>query len=243
MQTIFDKIPPLSKIEKCHDEITISCAPGMDVLKKAILKFHEKFYFKTFVMDDEKTIFTIRNKEILQPTNTKVIVNDIPKHLNIYEKNISFSDYPLGGIELKHLFTFIKGFVCSKDKYFIHPRGNYYVLIDENTVERYIYLPEYPSYIKELNQYVEKYKADLMMNKFEKWYTWYDCSGIQEFEKYYSTDFILYDTKTKKCFIKTRVHFSNRFICLIPKFKHIDLKKVVEIINNSGSTNLKTIIY
>ena len=245
MKTIFDKIPPLSKVEKCKELITISCEPGMDVVKKAILKFQEHFIFKTFVMNDEKTTFTMIKKIDSFSKQVQVILNDVPKYLNIYEKSVSFSEHPHEGVELKHLFKFIKGFVCSKDKYFIHPRGNYYVLVDETKVERYIYLPEYPCCIKEFNEHVEKYKDDLMMNKIENWFTWYDCSDIKEFEKNYNSDFILYDTKTKKAFIKSSVHFSNRFICLIPLHINIDLKKVVERINNSEptSTQLKTITY
>lgn len=241
MQTIFDKIPPLSKIENCEDVITISCPPGMDILKKAIFRFHEKFIFLTFDMDDVKTTFTMEKKINFQE---KVVVNGVPKYLNILEKTFSFSDRQWENIELKYLFNFIKGFTCAKDKLFIHPRGNYYVLVGEDKVERYIYVPdEYPCFIKEFNEHLEKHKADLMMNKFDKWYTWYDSSGIEEFEKHYNTDFILYDTKTKKAFIKTLIHFSNRYICLIPLYKDIDLKKVVQNINNSNGINLKTIVY
>ena len=163
MESHFDKVPSLSKLEKCYGLITIKCPPGMDTLKKTILKFKDLYIFYSFIMDEVHTLITMRSGRY---QSHNILLNGKEMYLNIIDKEISLSEEPYQGITLKKLFHFYKGFTCPKDRYFIHPQGNYYVLEDDDEIERYIYTEEYPisKYFNNFNIHLEKYKADLMMN-------------------------------------------------------------------------------
>jgi hypothetical protein len=241
MPTTFDKPPPLSKLAKCNSYIVIHCPPGMDNLKKYILKYRPEYSIESVEMDDEKSSMTIIRSYFQDDV---IEINGVKKFFNIVGKQVCLGDTRYEGMMLKDLFHFYKGFICPKDKYFKCDFGNYYILNDKDEIERYLYIPknDYPCCIKKFNEHVEKYKADLMMNKMEDWYTWFDIGKMHEFEKHISTDFIIYNTKKKNAFIKHKVHFPKHMTGLVPKIKGIDLKYIVSLINNSNDSNIKNIV-
>jgi hypothetical protein len=241
--TTFDKLPNLSKLAICFGDVIINCSPDVEILRKAILRYHESHVFKSIDMTDEILKIIMRRKNSNDDYTYTLDVNGEKKFLNVWDKEYSFTDEKHSGVPFNNLFHIFKGFVSPKDRLFIHPKGNYYVVENEDKIERYIYLPEgdYPCCIPEFNEHVEKYKADLMMNNFHKWYTWSNASKIDEFEKHFGKEFILYDTRSKKSFIKKSVHFSDKIVCLIPRDDTINLKKYVAFLNETKPKNINNI--
>jgi len=244
----FDKLvlkkPTLSKIETylckllLHGTLEVTCPPDFKKLVKPILKLHRDGCFTHFDMNEERIIFTFQKNK---SQTEKVLVNDEEMYLNIFDDKVSLTKNSFEGFKIKDLFHIYKGFVCSKDKLFKHEKGNYYVITAPDKIERYIFTPEYPCCIPYFNEHLEKHKADLMMIKFENWNSWYDIKDMYTFEKTFNRKFILYDTKTKKTQIKKSVHFSDRFIGLVPKSEKINLEEICQKIEESHENNIKNI--
>jgi len=144
--------------------ILVICPPGMDNLKKYILKYRPEYSIESVEMDDEKSSITIIRSYFQDDV---IEINGVKKFFNIVGKQVCLGDTRYEGMMLKDLFDFYKGFICPKDKYFKCDFGNYYILNDKYEIERYLYIPkgDYPCCIKKFNEHVEKHKADLMMNK------------------------------------------------------------------------------
>ena len=109
MPTIFDKPPPLSKLAKCNSYIVIHCPPGMDNLKKYILKYRPEYSIESVEMDDEKCSITIIRSYFQDDV---IEINGVKKFFNIVGKQVCLGDTKYEGMMLKDLFHFYKGFIC-----------------------------------------------------------------------------------------------------------------------------------
>lgn len=221
----FDKLvgkPPLSKVERYISRLTwdgefiFECPPDLDKLEKVILKLNRFGAFTEFEMDMEKIVCTFKRRGI---QNHKVLVNGSETYLNITDTRATLTDRPYSGFRVDELFYVYENLEPSCKEVFLHPKGNYYLLKNKNgDTDRYIFLPDYPSKIcVELDKHLEKHKADLMMHRYENWHRWDTYDKVLEFEQHYGKECIYIDKATDKTFVRSCIHFTNDFICLVPK--------------------------
>jgi adenine-specific DNA-methyltransferase len=247
-------------IEKCFDllkdsGIMIMIVPS-DFIKLSSCSFIINRmllygYFSDFYFPNNEQLFTDASIDIVVFKYIKtvkidniVVVNGINKCLRNNDGIITFIDTT--NVEhclLKDIFDIYVGMVSGKDTVFKHPEfGNINVLTGMNKIERFIQITSYPTTNHQLNDYLLKFKHDLINRRIRKfterdWFTWGALRNKKTIEDYLDKDLkcIYIQTMTRNeqvCFIDNIQYFGGSLICLIPKNPKLCLVKVVDYLNS-----------
>ena len=135
-------------------------------------------------------------------------------------------------------FNIYVGLVSGRDEIYKNDIGNINVLVSKEEYEKFIYTKVFPSGIKEIDEYLEKNKKELLDRKIRKfnednWFEWGAPRnvGIMERQKGKKCIYVYNLTRKEKvAFIGEVEYFGGNLLVMIPK-EGIDLEKVVDYIN------------
>jgi len=176
----------------------------------------------------EKDIFTL-----------KTLVNQEEKVCNVRNGIITFSDKQESGKILEEDFNVYVGIVSGKDEVYKVEYGNIEVLTDKDKVENFIYITEFPSGDKDIDEQLESNKEVLMERKIRKfteknWFEWGAPRNIQTINSNLGKPciYVRNMTRQKEVAFKGKVqYFGGTLLCLIPK-TDINLDEVVKKLNS-----------
>lgn len=140
----------------------------------------------------------------------------------------------------KDYFDIYVGIVSGRDEIYKNKElGNIDVLIGKNSIEKYIYINEYPSTDKKINEYLYKHKKELVERKIKKfnetnWFEWGAPRNMKTIQENINKDCIYIHnlSRLQNIAFKDKVkYFSGGLLILIPKEK-INLDKVVDYLNS-----------
>jgi adenine-specific DNA-methyltransferase len=211
---------------------------------KLIEKMVKEGSFTDFYFPNNENLFEDAAIDVLcfryekDKLTPKTIVNGEEKYCNIRNGIITFSDKQQSGRILEDDFNVYVGIVSGKDEVYKVDYGNIEVLTDKDKVENFIYITEYPSRNKEIDDQLEKNKEILMGRKIRKfteknWFEWGAPRNIQTINVNLGKPciYIRNMTRQKEVAFKGKVqYFGGTLLCLIPK-TDIDLDEVVKKIN------------
>jgi adenine-specific DNA-methyltransferase len=145
-------------------------------------------------------------------------------------------------ILLHDLFNVYVGLVSGKEEIYKNSTlGNIDVLNSEKTVDRYIYINEFPCDDTKINDYLLSHKTTLMaraIRKFDEsnWYQWGAPRNIRIMETHAGEDCIYISTLTRKqnvAFLGKVQYFGGGLIMLKPKYS-CDLNRIVDYLNSDA---------
>lgn len=178
-------------------------------------------------------------KDIYEPQN--VIYNGINKKLFIENGMITFNSSCCNNlVKLSQYFDIHVGLVSGKEQVFKNNEfGNINVLIGKDINEKYIFINEFPTKNKNLNNYLIKNKEELMERKIIKinennWFKFGAIRNLKIMENPIVKECIYIYNLTRNSNISFKgnvTYFGGNLICLIPKEK-VNLDIVVEYINS-----------
>lgn len=211
---------------------------------KLIEKMVKEGSFTDFYFPNNENLFEDAAIDVLcfryekDKLTPKTIVNGEETYCNIRNGIITFSDKQQSGRILEDDFNVYVGIVSGKDEVYKVDYGNIEVLTDKDKVENFIYITEYPSRNKEIDDQLEKNKEILMGRKIRKfteknWFEWGAPRNIQTINVNLGKPciYIRNMTRQKEVAFKGKVqYFGGTLLCLIPK-TDIDLDEVVKKIN------------
>jgi len=168
-----------------------------------------------------------------------VIVNDVEKYCKVSSGIITFSDEETQGKTLSDYFDVCVGLVSGRDEVYKVPIGNRDILVDEDKVEKYIYVSEFPSGDISIDEHLLKHKDTLLSRQIRKfnennWFEWGAPRNIKLIEENFGRPCIYVRNITRKeciSFIGKVQYFGGKLLCLIPH-GDIDLDKVVSYLNS-----------
>jgi adenine-specific DNA-methyltransferase len=175
----------------------------------------------------------IYNNEFLYISNNEGFIT-FNKNNNI--DNVSFKEY----------FDIYVGLVSGKESVYKNKEhGNIEVLNGENKIEKYIFIEEFPSNNKKINEYLCTNKDELISRKIRKfneknWFEWGAPRNIKTIKEHLGEDCIyIYNlTRHENIAFKGNVrNFGGGLIILIPKQKNnnpevLSLDKVISYLNS-----------
>lgn len=158
---------------------------------------------------------------------------------------ISFSKEINNKLLLGDLFDVYVGLVSGKDEIYCNKKlGNIDVLVGDNLTKKFIFIKNYPSNNKKINEHLEKNKNVLIERKIKKfndknWFEWGAPRNINAMENDESNCIYIYNLtrKDKVAFIDKVQYFGGGLLMLKPKKKNIDLNKVIEFLNSNEFRN------
>lgn len=137
-------------------------------------------------------------------------------------------------------FTVHVGMITGLDSVFKNEKlGNVKLIINKNKYAKFILIDKYPSKNKKINNYLLKYKKELLNRKIRKfnsdnWFEWGALRNIPIINKYYGKPCIYVKTITRDnvvAFIGKVQLFSANLLMMIPK-KKTNLDKIIKQINS-----------
>ena len=175
--------------------------------------------------------------------NKKIIYNDEELYINNCDGLITFNKMKLDDkqIYFKDYFDIYVGMVTGKEEiYKNNDLGNIKLLNGENKLENYIYIDNYPSNNKKIDDYLLNNKEILINRKIRKfndknWFEWGAPRNKKNIEKNINKKCIyIYNLsrKTKIAFIDTVKYFGGNLIVLIPN-KEINLENILNYLNSN----------
>lgn len=158
----------------------------------------------------------------------KVLYNDKPLYINNNNGLITFTKNKNsnGDLLFKDYFNIYVGIVSGKESVFKNDKiGNIEVLNGFNKLDTYVFIKEYPSDNKKIDQYLLKHKDELINRKIRKfndnnWYQWGAPRNIKVMEKYEGDKCIYIHNLTRKkivAFEDKIKYFGGNLIMLKPK--------------------------
>lgn len=179
-----------------------------------------------------------KNKEL----NKQVIYNDETKWLLNNNGILTFSDsLEINYKCLSEYFHIHVGLVTGKEDIFKNQSlGNIKMINDENKIEDYILVNEYPSPNKDINEYLLSNKDILLNRKIRKfteknWYEWGALRNIQVIKDNENNECIYVKnlTRSNKISFCDKVrYFGGGLLMMIPKEK-INLQNVINYLNSN----------
>jgi len=189
-------------------------------------------------------IMTYHSKTFM---DTCVVQHGIPEEprvehtkYNVLGGIITFGDQSEEMKKIEDYFDVGVGMVSAKDEVFKVPLGNIDILQDENMTERFIYVNQFPTKNKEIDEHLKKYKQTLMDRKIRKfteknWFEWGAARNLKLMENNNGKDCIYVRTLSRKseiAFLGKVQRFGGRLLCMVPKSDKTDLEKVVKELND-----------
>lgn len=170
-------------------------------------------------------------------------VNGEEKQWSITNGIVTIHDKEVQGELVSELFTVSVGLVSGRDEIYKVSFGNLQVLNDKDKFDTYIYAEAYPTGNKEIDEHLQKHKAELLERKIRKfqeknWFEWGAPRNKKLMELQKGKPCIYVRTMTRKkdvAFLGTVTYFGGTLLCLIPKesVSNSHLEKIVEYLNSS----------
>lgn len=185
-------------------------------------------YYKNKLIE-KKVLY---NDELLYIKNSDGLIT-FEKENN--EDTITFKDY----------FDVYVGIVSGKEEVYKNKElGNINVLNGEDKLDKYIFIENFPSENKDINNYLLKYKNDLINRKIRKfneknWFEWGALRNIKTINTNINKDCIYMYNLTRHSnvsFLGKVSYFGGGLLMLIPK-KKCNLNKIVSYINSNTFKN------
>ena len=141
---------------------------------------------------------------------------------------------------IKEYFDIYVGLVSGKESVYKNKEyGNIEVLNGEHKIDKYIFIEEFPTKNKKINNYLLDHKDVLINRKIKKfnehnWFEWGAPRNIKTIEKNIGKECIyIYNlTRQQNIAFKGKVkYFGGGLIMLIPN-KHINLDNVISYLNS-----------
>lgn len=172
----------------------------------------------------------------------KTLYND--KFLYIKNSNglITFEDEKTDDlIMFQDYFDIYVGLVSGKEEVYKNEElGNIQVMNGEDKIDKYIYVETFPCTNEKINQYLLKYKKDLIERKIKKfnednWFEWGAPRNISSINANLGKDCIYIYNLTRKpnvAFLGKVTYFGGGLIMLKPK-QECNLKNIVSYMNSA----------
>ena len=153
---------------------------------------------------------------------------------------ITFSKSRSTGHILGDMFHIYVGLVSGCESVFKNDKyGNIEVLNKKDTIDKYIFVDEYPTDDKQLDKYLYKYKDTLMNRRIRtfnenNWYEWGAPRNIKHIKSNLGNECIYVSTITRKdtiAFTSIVQYFGGGLIMLIPKNVDICCNDVCKYLN------------
>ena len=144
-------------------------------------------------------------------------------------------------IPISKLFNIYVGMITAKESVYKNKElGNINFLNNENNINKYIYITEFPSNNKKINKLLLEHKEILLNRKIRKfneknWFEWGAPRNVSVIENNINKECIYVKniTRNKKVAFKGKVmYFGGSLLMLLPKQNNIDLDKIIDIIND-----------
>lgn len=156
---------------------------------------------------------------------------------------LNFTQYPISEnfTTISDLFSVHVGLVSGKEDVFRNDvLSNFEMIVGENKRQKYILIDKFPSENKEINQYLEQHKPDLLNRKIRKfnesnWFEWGALRNLKLVRKNMGQECIYLYTKTRHenvAFLGTVDYFNGNLLLLLPK-RELNLKHIVDYLNSS----------
>ena len=170
-------------------------------------------------------------------------VNDGIKNMSNINGIITFSANSNSGLIVKDLFYVLVGMVSGKESVLKNDEfGNICILNDENKINRYIFLEEFPTGNSLLDSYMQSNKEILISRKIRKfndknWFQFGAPRNKKNVEAHIDQPCIYIHNLTRKndvAFKHKTMYFGASLICLIPKYEQINdyLDTIVSYFNS-----------
>lgn len=206
-------------------------------------------------------IFHPNNERFFSGANIDVLVFRYCKGL-INEKKVLYNDTTMFVCNKDGLLTFNReeelsntffedyfdiyvGIVSGKEAVYKNDElGNILVLNGKDKIEKYIYIENFPSKDQAINEYLIKFKQDLMSRKIKKfneenWFEWGAMRNVGVVNEKIGEDCIYIHTLTRNAEVaftgKVR-YFGGGLLMLVPKKKY-NLELITSYINSSSFKN------
>lgn len=182
-----------------------------------------------------------KNKSLV---NKQILYNNELYYIN-YKKNIiTFDKNKINNdITFKDYFDIYVGIVSGKEDIYKNDKfGNIILINGENKYEKYIYITEFPSDNKNINNYLLTNKQLLLNRKIRKfnetnWFEWGALRNIKSIDKNINKKCIyLYNLtrRDKVAFIDNVNYFGGNLITLIPKENtNFNLNNILNYLNSN----------
>jgi len=171
----------------------------------------------------------------------KCLYND--KSLYIENNNglITFHDKIISKrIKLGDIFDIYVGMVSGRDSVYKNNEiGNIEVLTNEKKKEKYICINKFPSKNEKINEYLLKYKDELLKRKVKKfndnnWFEWGRLINIKGVQTSNECIYVKKLTRDKTIAFKDKImFFGSQLIMLVPKIK-VNLNTIIEYLNSDN---------
>jgi adenine-specific DNA-methyltransferase len=171
----------------------------------------------------------------------QVLYNNEPLYIINNEGLITFNkNNTTNKVSFKDNFDIYVGLVSGKESVYKNKEhGNIEVLNGEDKLDKYIFIEEYPSNNKNINEYLLSYKDELINRKIKKfneknWFEWGAPRNIKSIQQNLGKECIYVYGLTRKqriAFKGTVQYFGGGLLMLIPK-KKIDLDKILCYLNS-----------
>jgi adenine-specific DNA-methyltransferase len=183
-------------------------------------------------------LFRYCKNELLEK---KVIYNDELLYINNCNGLITFNkNNKIDNYIFQDYFEIYVGLVSGKEEVYKNEElGNIEILNGENKKNKYIYIENYPCDNDKINNYLIKYKNELItraIRKFDEnnWFKWGAPRNINIMKNNMNEDCIYIYNLTRKekiGFIDKINYFGGNLLMLKPK-KEINLNKIIEYLNS-----------
>lgn len=166
-------------------------------------------------------------------------VNGQAKTYTVTKGILSFSEST--GRIISDAFDVFVGIVSGKDEVYKVPFGNIQVITDYKKIEKFIFVTEFPTNNKQIDEHLQTHKSSLMSRKIKKfretnWFSWGAPRNMKVIGEKAGQECIYVRNLTRKSQVawKGNVgYFGGTLLCLIPKEK-VDLDAIVEYLNSDS---------
>jgi adenine-specific DNA-methyltransferase len=186
-----------------------------------------------------------------------VLYNDEKMYIHNSEGLITFAKNKNKNTKtFKDYFDIYVGIVSGKDEIYKNDElGNINVMTGNNIFNKFILINEYPTENQKINEYLLKYKKELLNRRIRKfnennWFEWGAPRNITTIEENLNKDCIYIHnlTRQKNIAFKSKVnYFSGNLIILIPKQniviknnelnEKVNLNKIIDYLNSDTFKN------
>lgn len=246
-------------IQKCYElldydgELIFIVPSDLFKLTRSAKMLNEMMNHGTFT-----DIYHPNNEKLFENASIDVMVFRYCKNSTL-EKQVMYNNQPMTIVNNKGLITFqdidsiledrillqdlfdvYVGLVSGKEEVYKNKSlGNIDIINDEDKVERYIYINEFPCKNIQINEYLLGHKSILISRAIRKfnetnWYEWGAPRNIRAMESCMGTECIYINTLTRKknvAFLGKVQYFGGGLIMLKPK-QPCNLVPIVEYLNS-----------
>lgn len=186
-------------------------------------------------------IFRYQKSNEFKNSSKKVLYNEKVMYISNSNGLVTFDKTEKeSNITLQDYFDIYVGLVSGLEEVYKNETfGNIQVLNGENKIEKYIYLEDFPSKNKDINDYMLKYKDVLLSRKIRKfneknWFEWGAPRNMKAIIENLGKDCLYMNNLSRKekiCFRGKVQYFGGNLLMLIPK-ENVDLDNFVQYFNS-----------